>query len=536
MQEAQDKDTIRTIVSSQPHKRSFWLTSLGTIAVAALSIGLSITAFAYWHAPFDKVASRSGSSAWERVLDGYNIFSITTAPNNLATLYACGIPLQPSTSMPYHPRTGMPVLQYALLSSTDSGTHWQEVTRLNGDCQIAISPTNSNDIYAVALADHTASNGQVNSILKHSTNGGHSWTDILPTFVANTTQSPIVWQVQQLSRVGNRLFGIQWIPLTQVPPLPVHPMPPVYPGAKNTSPTIATRLTLNTSRLVESSDGGYTWTVIDSNLGKTEQETRDYVVSPSDSQTIYELAGMQWPNYRTPLTPKNMVVGGNNLTLYKTTDGGGTWIKLLENQQNGSKVQLASNDPSHVYVGASIGVVPLASGQSAGQIATVLPHFSLTASTDSGATWYSIKPPTATSLVQNWFVSADGQVYAATGSAPSGQPTVTGGTVMPSSTSQIGPGGYKVGSTSIGAGSSVSSSGSSGGTVSGSPVSTGGSVTAIQRYDTTNDTWSTVTQTPASSSFVAVTANTTQKKVTLWLMSNANGKLALYKQVLEYLV
>ncbi|GAC1360818.1 MAG: hypothetical protein NVSMB38_44720 [Ktedonobacteraceae bacterium] len=490
----QDTEDTQTTTSFHNSRHATWLNSLGALVVVALLVGLSATAFAYWRVSHNKTAAPQVGT-WVRVLDGYNIVSITAAPSNAAVLYACGIHSQPSTSVPYRPN--MPTVSYTLLHSTDSGTHWQEVTNLNADCQLAINPANSNDIYAVAMAGHVTSNGQVTNVLKHSTDGGRSWTDIAPTLNVGNAQLSIAWHVQQLSMVGNHLFGIQWLAPATLPPI-----------EKPSSVTLPARLYI--SRLIESSDAGHTWTIVDGNLGTTGQGTRDYTVSPSDPQTIYELVGAQWKLYTVPSTPTDIPTYSNNLTLYKTTDGGRTWTKLLYDLHYGSKMQLASSNPSLVYVGGTIGVMPLIGNDTGVDKSAPIP-FLLHVSTDGGATWHNIAAPTGITLVQNWFVSADGQVYAATGSAPSGQPTATTGTIVPSGTSQIKPVGYSVVSSQV-----VVASG----------------VTAIQRYDATSGTWSTITRTPSNGALIAVTTSTMQHKDALWFLSDANEQQVLYRETI----
>jgi len=493
----QEKEDRQIQTAPKQRKPLSLLIGLGLLAAIALFVGYNVTTLANQHIQrtgTTTMNTQTSKGSWEHVLDGFSITSMVAAPNNAAILYACAIPVQTITPTPYLPGTGIPVVSYALLHSTDGGTHWQEVTHLNGGCQIAINPTNSNDIYTIARSGHTASNGQVADVLKHSTDGGRSWTDIAPTLLSGSTQLATAWHVQQLSMVGNQLFGTQLFPTQGVQPL-----------GRSLPPSIVTRLSI--THLVGSSDGGHTWTLLDSNRDNTGQGTHNYVVSPSNPQTIYELAGTQWPAYLQPAVPKNIPLNGGNLTLYKTVDGGKTWTKLLENLPYSSKIQVAGDNASIVYVGSTIGATPL-KGYDTGQDVVVLPQFSLQVSMNSGATWRTVKALAGVAFVQNWFVGTGGHVYVATGSAPHIQPVATTGTtVAPSVTAQIGQGGYNVGS----------SQGM-------------GNVTAIQRYDIMNDTWSVATQTPPSSSLLAVTTDTSSHNSTLWVLSNASGEMTLYRQ------
>lgn len=487
----QDKEATQATTSIQKSRRASWLTGLGVLVLVTLLVSLGATAFAYWHVS-QRGTTATQAATWQRVLDGYTVMSLTAAPSNAAVLYACGVPFQPSTPVPYRP--SQPTQSYTLLRSTDSGTTWQRVTNLVADCQLAINPAQSDDLYMIGLAGHIASNGEVPTVLRHSTDGGRSWTDIAPTLNTGNPQLALSWDVQQLTMVGNHLFGIQLLPSARLQPI-VKPSPA----------DIVTRLDL--FRLVESSDGGYSWTIVDDNLNVTGQGTYDYIVSPSDAQTIYELVGSRGFPYRISSTPKTLPTYGSNLTLYKTTNGGGTWTKLLENVLYGSTVQIASANPSLVYVGSSMSIMPF-KGYDTGQ--DVSPQFfSLRESKDGGATWHTVEAPPGGSLVQNWFVSTDGQVYVATGTPSSKQPTGTIGTAVPVGTGQIKPIGNSV-------------------TINQKIVE--GSATAIQRYDVTSGTWSTVTKTPTSGTLLAVTASATQNKTTLWFLSDASDAQVLYRE------
>jgi len=487
----QDEETIQATSPVHKNRRAPWLTGLGILIIVTLLAGLGATVFAYSRASH-KGKTAVQSSTWQRVLDGYNIVSLLVAPSNPAVLYTCGTPLQASTPVPYRP--SQPTISNTLLGSVDGGTIWQRLTTISTDCQIAINPAKSNDLYVVGLAGHLASNGQAPTVLRHSTDGGHSWTDIVPTFTTGNTQLSITWHVQQLSMVGNRLFGIQMLPSGRLQPL-----------GQPSPVTVVTRLDL--SRLVESSDGGHTWTILDSNLDPAGQAAHTYAVSPSDSQTVYELVGLQWPSYRIPTAPNDTPTYGseNTLTLYKTTNDGGTWTKLRENVPYNSKVQLANNTPSLVYVGGQTSTQPIA-GQ---DIAPLPSSFLLAISKDGGATWQSITTPAQEELVQNWLVNADGQAYIATGLAPAEQPTVTRGTAIPGNTRQTQPVG----------------------TIVTSPQTGNGGVTAIQHYDAASGTWSTITKTPTSGGLIAVTASTTQHNTALWFLSDANNAQVLYRKI-----
>ncbi len=482
--QTQDKETTQIATSVQRSRRIPWIAGLSIFITITLLLGIGATVLAYTHTVG---SSQTVTSTWQRVLKGYTLTSLIAAPSNPAVLYACGVPSQSATSVPYRP--SQPLVSYTLLRSADSGTTWQEVTHLMDGCQLAINPRQSNDLYIVGLAGHLASNGAVPNVLKHSTDGGRSWTDIAPVIYMGSTQLSTTWDVQQLTMVGNRLLGIQLLPTAGVQPI-VKPSPV----------GVLTRLDL--ARLVESSDGGHTWTIVDGNLSETGQGTKSYTVSPSDPQTIYELVAPQLFPYT--ITPKNIGTYSRNLTLYKTTNGGSTWTKLRENIQYGSKIQIASKQTALVFLSGSTGALT-----SRGSDVTPLAgYFSLDVSKDGGTTWQTIKQPAQDLPVQNWFVDASGQIYIATGAVVSGQPTGTIGTAVPVGTKPIGV------------------------IISGNPGVQGGNVTAIQRYDIASNTWTTITKTPSSGTLLAVTNGINQHTTTLWFVGDTNGEQVLYREIL----
>jgi len=490
--QTQDKEIAYIASSVQKSKRVPLFTGIGMLIVLTLLVGIGVTVLAYSHTLHNSITAPKAGT-WQRVLSGYSIVSLTAAPSNPTILYACGTP-RPSTPIPYRPN--QPTISYTLLRSADSGTTWQQVTNLIADCQLAINSVQSDDIYVIGLAGHLAGNGQVPTALRHSTDSGRSWTDIAPTIDTGNPQLSIPWHIQQLTIVGNHLFGLQLLPTARVQPI-----------GKPSPISVVTQLDL--SRLVESSDGGHTWSIVDGNLNVTGQGTYDYIVSPSDSQTMYELVGSGWFPYSTPLMPDNTSTSGINLSLYKTTNGGGTWTKLFDNIEYGSKIQVANNNPALVFVGESTSTL----SPTGPDIPPLARYFSLAVSKDGGATWNTIEKPSEASLIQNWFVSADGQIYTATGIAESRQPTGTIGTVDPIGTKQIKPVGT---------------------VVSGNPEVSSGDVTAtIQRYDPASNRWSSITKAPVSGILLAVTASATSHRgATLWFLSDADNAQVLYREVL----
>src|SRR5262249_9272267 len=201
---------------------------------------------------------------------------------------------------------------------------------LAGACQLAISPTNTDEVYVASLAEPKANTDTFTSVLRHTTDGGRTWTTIQPrleiTDQIPAIKSALPWDVQALSMSGSRLFGLQAIPSTQ--PLPdsqAGPVPSFQPALL---------------RLVTSADGGRTWTVLDSQFHAADVGVRSYAVDPADPATIYLLVGR-------PLLAFDVVGGSptkapkslpdtppqpsaDNGDLYKTTDGGAQWHRVQQ--------------------------------------------------------------------------------------------------------------------------------------------------------------------------------------------------------------
>ncbi len=136
-------------------------------------------------------------------------------------------------------------------------------------------------------------NGQTISVLKHSTNGGKTWTTIAPSLKSASGQPAPLWRMQlgnmqQISLVAGHLFAIEVIPFSVLPPVKSGGVPPYL----NQLP-----------RLITSSDGGQTWTIVDQQFASTQQSISSYAVNPSNANTIYALFHKPWfPRITTSTT------------------------------------------------------------------------------------------------------------------------------------------------------------------------------------------------------------------------------------------
>lgn len=502
----QDSVDIQTLTPERRRSRKgAWIATFGAILVVALIVGASAIVFAQLSQQH-KNAAQPPSGNWVSVLQGYTLSSLAAAHNSSAVLYACATNVQNNSSTSNS-------TSYTVLRSIDFGTHWQDIgskVTLGPSCQIAINPTDSNDIFAIGTT--TGSNGQASSVLHHSTDGGQTWTTIQPKLNVSVSTTPVQWSIQQLSFADNALFGIQWVPST--------PVPPVHTGSL---PNSFGRL----SRLLTSTDGGQTWTVIDRQVATKNLSTGSYAVDPANSKTIYELASTPWLPVQPSAEPNDIIpVFGINGNLYKTTDGGTTWQLLQSNLPFGTQIKMAAGSSQMLYLGGVRSPLPyVARGSASNSTDVAQSNFRLQITNDGGATWRTVPDVPQASIVQGWFVASNGQVFAYAGSGgvytPQSQPTVSTGTAV-ASTPAVTPGMTPQSGVvpSILAPDSFQTTPP--------PVSTATPAPTLQRYDPASNTWSVVTKPPTSGAFMAVTPGDNSSNV-LWFLDTNNGQAVLYR-------
>src|SRR5947209_10843864 len=279
-----DQDTLNIHTPPEPaeqRKGSSRLAYLGAVLVVALIVGVSATVFSLWRvrhgpgttlSPFGQTAVPP-SGQWVQALNGYSVTALKAVQTNPAVLYACAVhgPLKVGYD-----------IQYTIMRSSDFGSHWQDVgsnAAISGSCQLAVNPANSNELYVVSGPKSASRSGAIAYTLKHSSDGGQTWTTLSPTLHSSDIPSGIPWNVQQITFAGSSLFGTQWVPAEAA-----FPHPEVMPDGS-----------FPMARLVESTDGGHTWAVIDRYFDATRQGVRSYAVDPSDSRTIYDIVGAAWP-------------------------------------------------------------------------------------------------------------------------------------------------------------------------------------------------------------------------------------------------
>src|SRR5258708_26797834 len=377
-------------------KRKGWLAGVGTIIVVVLVVGLSALVFAQLrqHQANQSTTSTPPSGQWKRVLQGYTISSIAAARSNPSVLYACAMQT-PVTSQASRGSA-------TVLRSADFGAHGQDIGRkasIGNTGELAVTPASSNEIYVVGAA----SSSQSSAVLKHSTDGGQTWETIQPVLHVPGVQAPVVWFIQQIQLEGTHLFGLQWI------------LPRAYINQPIKVPYLL-------PRLVTSTDGGHNWTVIDGQVATQKLGVRSYAVDPTDPDTIYALFGGVLLPFEVAVPNDVLPVFGFKQELFKTTDGGATWHLVLNNIPFGSQVQLASGNPRIIYVGGTLGPVPLLREAEPADPIPVA-SFHLQVSNDGGASWQLVAIPSDMLSIQNWYVSPGGQVYASPTLPINGQPT-----------------------------------------------------------------------------------------------------------------
>jgi len=486
-------------------KRSRWLAGVGAIIVVILVVGLSALVFAQLR---QRQAGQSTptppTAQWKQVLKGYTLTSLVAARGNPAVLYACAIRETPGTTA----QSNQGVI--TILRSADFGDHWQEVggsAVLGNTCQLAVNPTDSNDIYAV-------SNSQNAGLLKHSTDGGQTWHTILPEMHVPSLQTTVQWSVQQIQIEGNRLFGMQWIT-----PRPVPVGPPSRP-ILNLLP-----------RLVTSVDGGHNWIIIDNQFAAQRLGVHSYAVDPTNPSTIYDLVGFSLFPLELVPTYDPLPLTGLNQQLFKTTNGGATWQLVLKDIPYGSQVQLAAGNPLVIYVGGTIGPLPLARGIPQPSYPIAIGSFHLQMSKSGGSNWHNVAIPADMQSIQNWYISPVGQVYASPTIPFTGQPTAVVGTAIPATVVPFPTGNPQ--SRSVGADVTRSS-----------PTYRPSSFVAvhalttpvassqfIRRYDPTTNSWSNVTRPPTQGFMLQLSSAQATSGTILWFVGIADKGQVLYRYV-----
>jgi hypothetical protein len=387
---------------------------------------------------------------WMQVLTGYHVTELLAAPGHANVLYACVI------------APGVPV-QYrsveTVLRSTDFGATWQDIgkrAQMSRGCELVINPNDSNEVFVATDANPPTSTTISSYVLEHTTDAGDSWETIRPTVDVPGLNTTLAWQGTQLSFAGNHLYSVQALPLSSTS---------TPQGPRGWSPTAL-------SRIITSTDGGYSWHVLDSQAAAAERSAEAYTVNPANPSVMHELA----------FVPVEPGTGFPLLELYQSIDGGQTWYMILQSIPELSPLSTAAiltggENPDVIYLTNTR--CPAVQTLHAGYQAAFLPFagggYSICMSNDGGKSWRTILAPSQfAQTMGGGVIDQQGRLYAQ------------------------------------------------------APVSGAGE---IWRYDPAAATWSKVTQSPQEGSVLAGTPTGANGTTALWLMTTS-GQAALYRYVI----
>ena len=518
----------------------------GLISGVAIVAVLALMTFAV----FTQLAQRRGAAAdgeletWTRVLSGYSVSELVSAPSQPDVMYACASKPDPAGSVVNSSGGTYVNPPFSVLRSGDGGATWAATltsAQLSGNCQITVSPSNSDDIYVESDPRIVSTDALVEPYLLHSTDGGRTSTRIDPVvFDVSGNSSAIVWSVEDLTQVGNRLFGLATVPELKNVPLP--------------QPTPEPQYAFSLERLVMSSDGGHTWAVLDGVFESAELGVRSFAVESANPQIIYILVGRpvgpvmyqgQHPPALPAFPPQPSNVSGD---LYKTATGGQQWTRVLADLPYGTTVRVSGTGSSTplIYVGGSPSPTPLvaSTAASAGNstsahaaLTSGLGDFSLWTSADGGSRWRQAAPTPHQVYIDRWLVGPSGDVYVyqggyfggygagGSGSGSSGSATGSGTPVI------IPPAGPATPATSVG-GTAMPVTGAVQILSASTATATGTGTNTCYRYDPSTREWSMIAMPEKQGYLLAVNGSSNGQKV-LWFMAEDNTQASLYRDVVS---
>jgi hypothetical protein len=528
---------------------------IGFFSGVAIVVVLAVVTFTVFAQLAERrgTASGAGQGMWTKVLSDYSVSELVSVPSRPEVMYACASKWGGSTSAVTSSSGTYANPPFSVLRSTDGGATWAATlttAQLSGNCQIAVSPSNSDDIYVESDPRIVPTGALVAPYLLYSTDGGRTSTRIDPVVLATSgNSSAIAWSVEDLTQVGNRLYGLATVPEVRQLPLPRATPEPQY--------------MFSLERLVMSGDGGRTWKVLDSAFQAAELDARSFAVDPANPLTIFMLVGQpvgpvfyQGPHRTEPaFPPQPSNVSGD---LYKTTSGGQQWTRVLAGLPYGASVRVSGASAANllVYVGGSPSPIPLAvsnattpagsSTTTSAVVTTGSGEFSLWSSADGGSNWRQALAPPRQVYVDQWLVGPDGDVYiyqggyfngsgsgnAVGGSSGSGPGSSASGT--PASIPPVGsaPSGTPVSSipptSRGGVGIPVTGEVQAESTPTATDTATGTNI--CYRYDPATREWSRVAMPARQGYLLAVIAGSSGQTV-LWFMSEDNEAASLYRNI-----
>jgi photosystem II stability/assembly factor-like uncharacterized protein len=288
-------------------------TGLTTARVSALAVASSARSGVYaailWRGIFKRVSDTWRPANTRMTTDA--VPTVAVDPRNPANVYAS--------------------MNGGVFRSANGGASWRESPlpalfgESGGVSALAVDPTNSRTVYALAVRDDITGDGlreSYESAVMKSMDGGRTWPTVAPVraedFPGAAAPAVFTWGVS--------------------PPLVINPRDPrvLYAGGRGIS---------------KSSDGGVTWRR--SGLGRTP--VLAVAIDPSEAATLY---------------------AGTTAGVLKSTNAGATWQRL-HGALDGTRVRALAIDPRHhrtVFAGTGSGVFWSSDGGLSWHRFTGLPH------------------------------------------------------------------------------------------------------------------------------------------------------------------
>jgi hypothetical protein len=253
--------------------------------------------------------------------------------------------------------------------TTNGGTNWTPLTDTQATLfmgAVAVAPSNNQVIYAGTGESSLSGDSYLGQGVLKSTNAGASWTPEAQTQLAQAAISKIV--------VDPTNASVAYV-------------------AACVSPVNG--LLQNNVGVWKTTDGGSTWTNTMSglsNLSTSEDAVSDLIIDPNNSQTLY--AGI-W-------SPYNVSTSGG---VYKTTNGGSSWTRLLGGLSSGNvvgRVQLAAAKTSQTTLYVSMAGTGQTGSTGYGAL------FKFMSSTNAGSSWTDLTADTPNyfGFGQGWYDSS----------------------------------------------------------------------------------------------------------------------------------
>ena len=203
--------------------------------------------------------------------------------------------------------------------TTNGGVTWTPIfddQRVSSIGSVAVAPTNANIVWVGTGESNNLRSSSWGEGIYKSTDGGETWTHMglrgsqhIPRIVVHPTNPDIVW---------------------------VAAMGPLWDSAGERG-------------LYRTNDGGRTWQLKKA-LGPFTGFT-DIVLDPRDPNTIYAAS------YQRERKSYSFVAGGPESGIWKSTDGGETWVQLTNGLPAGDKgrigIDVARSQPNTLYATVS---------------------------------------------------------------------------------------------------------------------------------------------------------------------------------------